>query len=291
MTKSKPLKMSDLERQSGLGRSTIHFYARQGLLTPPVRTSRTMAYYNDHHLEELQRIRSLQSEGYPLSFIRDILNGEKKPVRDLRSRRRGGESGRRRQIMDTAVDMFARKGYHKTNVTDITRAVGVGHSTFYIYFPGKKALFMECLEEVFQAMFSDVWEEIKHEKDPLRRLRRRGEVVLRFHPQFLDILNVLRSIEEDDPRLEKKRREIYASIVEPVKRDLSRAVSQGMIPEIDIDIAAHFVTGFLETASLLLSLDERYDADQLLDAMESMTFPAPGPARRSTGGRGAVSGG
>lgn len=232
-----------------------------------------MAYYDSRHLEELRRIRSLQDDGYPLSFIADILKGEKKPVRPGRARATGPGSGRRRQIMDTAVDMFARKGYHKTNVTDITSAIGVGHSTFYIYFPGKKALFMECLDEVFQAMFSDVWEEIKHEKDPLRRLRRRGEVVLKSHPQFLDILNVLRSIEEDDPWLEKKRRDIYASIVEPVKRDLTRAVKKGMIPDIDIDIAAHFVTGFLETASLLLSLDERYSADQLLDAMESMTFP------------------
>jgi AcrR family transcriptional regulator len=268
------MKISDLERLSGVSRSTIHYYMREGLLTPARRTGATMAYYDKRNLDELRRIRKLKEEGYPLSFIRDIIRGERKPARSGGAGDNETPSERRRQIMDAAVEMFARKGYHETNVTDISREVGVGHSTFYIYFPSKRALFMECVDQVFQAMFSDVWEEIRHEEDPLRRLRKRGEVVLKSHPQFIDILNVLRNMVEDDPRLEAKRKEIYASIVEPVKRDLTRAMERRMIPRVDPELAGYFVMGFLETAATLMSLDDRYTVDELLDQIEGMTFPA-----------------
>jgi len=44
------------------------------------------------------------------------------------------------------------------------------------------------VDQVFQTMFSGVWEEIKHEENPVKRLRMRGEAVLKYHPEFLDIL-------------------------------------------------------------------------------------------------------
>lgn len=268
----RPIRISELERLSGVNRSSIHYYVREGLLSPPVKTGKTMAYYRPGHVRELERIKELQAEGYPISFIRQLMEDEREEAPRLAGEA-GGKGGRRQQIVDKAVELFARRGYHKTNVTDITRAVGVGHSTFYIYFRDKKTLFLECVDDVFQSMFSDVWAEIKHEKDPLKRLRKRGEVVLKSHPQFLDILQVLRTMVEDDPKLEKKRREIYASIVEPVKQDLTRAMEMGMIPEMDVEIASFVVTGFLETAATILSVSDRYTAEELLDAMESMTFP------------------
>ena len=185
--------------------------------------------------------------------------------------------------MDKAVEIFARKGYHQTNVTEIARAVGVGHSTFYVYFPSKMALFTECVDRVFQEMFRDVWEEIKGEKNPIARLNKRGEVVLKSHPQFIDMMNVLKSIEEDDPPLEAKKREIYASIVEPVKRDLKRAIEMELIPDIDIEVAAFLIVGFLESAWLLMNLNESYTVDRVLDVMNAISFPiaAGAPAKKA----------
>ncbi len=133
------------------------------------------------------------------------------------------------QIMEKAVEVFARKGYHNTRISDITRAAGLGHSTFYLYFPSKKAMFMECVDQVFQTMFSGVWEEIKHEQDPLKRLRMRAEAVLKSHPEFLDILHVLHGSMEEDPRMEAKRREIYASVAKTVQRDINKAIKDGLI--------------------------------------------------------------
>jgi hypothetical protein len=96
--------------------------------------------------------------------------------------------------------------------------------------------------------------------------------VLKKHPEFIDMLNVLQSIEEDDPPLEKKKREIYASIVEPCKWDISRAIEMGLMEDIDVEIAAYIVVGFLQSAWLLLRMNDRYTVDGILEVASLVTF-------------------
>lgn len=274
METDRPLRIKDLEKISGVSRSTIHYYVREGLLSPPRKTGKTMAYYDARHVQELEEIRSMQANGYPISYIKEMLGSEKSE--GLEGRTGAGEihrSDRRQQIMDKAVEIFARKGYHQTNVTEIARAAGVGHSTFYIYFPSKMALFAECVDRVFQEMFAGVWEEIKGEKNPLARIKKRGEAVLKSYPQFIDMMSVLKSIEEDDPALEAKKREIYLSVVETVKRDLERATEMGLIPETDIEVAAYIIVGFLESAWLLMSMNEDYSVDYFMEVADGLVFP------------------
>ncbi|PKN60283.1 MAG: hypothetical protein CVU53_03880 [Deltaproteobacteria bacterium HGW-Deltaproteobacteria-11] len=272
----RPLKISDLERITGIGRSTIHYYLREGLLSPPIRTGQTMAYYNASHVEELRRIREMQEEGYPLALIREMKQG-------TLDKAQAGEAGvatdRKKEIMAKAVEVFARKGYHQARISDITREVGLGHSTFYLYFPSKEALFIECVDQVFETMFSGVWDEIKHEENPLKRLRMRGEVVLKYHPEFLDILHVLQGTLEDDPRLETKRREIYASIAKTVERDIEKAIRNGLIPKINAEIASYMLVGWMETAPLLLSEGKGYNVDDLLNTLDDI-FSATRASRK-----------
>ncbi len=44
---SRQMKMQDLERATGVGRETIRFYIREGLLPQPTRPSRNVAWYDE----------------------------------------------------------------------------------------------------------------------------------------------------------------------------------------------------------------------------------------------------
>lgn len=273
MDDDRPLRMKDLEKITGVSRSTIHYYTRSGLLSSPKRTGKTMAYYDGKHVQELQRITDLKAEGYPINYIKEMLGrgGEQNPggqAEYVEARR----TDRRQKIMDAAAQIFARKGYHQTNVTEIARAAGVGHSTFYIYFPSKMALFTECVERVFQEMFAGVWEEIKGEKNPIERIRKRGEAVLKSYPQFIEMMSVVKSVEEDEPGLEAKKREIYRSIVETVKRDLENATEAGLLQVADVEVAAYLLVGFLESALLLMTMNSDYSVDQILTVVNELIF-------------------
>jgi AcrR family transcriptional regulator len=58
-----------------------------------------------------------------------------------------GEATRRR-ILDAAEEVFGEFGYYKASVSEITRRAGVGQGTFYIYFPSKREIFIELVEDM-----------------------------------------------------------------------------------------------------------------------------------------------
>jgi len=59
---------------------------------------------------------------------------------------------RRRQILDAAVRVFARSGYHGSRVGDIAEEAGVAHGLLYHYFSSK--------EQVLQTVFRENWGEL-----------------------------------------------------------------------------------------------------------------------------------
>ena len=54
---------------------------------------------------------------------------------------------RRQEILDTALKLFGEKGYEKTSITDIAKAIGVAQGLCYRYFPSKEALFDSAIEQ------------------------------------------------------------------------------------------------------------------------------------------------
>jgi DNA-binding transcriptional MerR regulator len=67
--------MRDLEQRTGVGRETIRYYIRLGLLPEPDRPKPNVAVYADEHVRRLTTIKRLQRERYlPLSFIKTLLD-------------------------------------------------------------------------------------------------------------------------------------------------------------------------------------------------------------------------
>ncbi|MBW8060179.1 MAG: TetR/AcrR family transcriptional regulator [Solirubrobacterales bacterium] len=56
---------------------------------------------------------------------------------------------KRRQILDAAIRVFARQGFHSTRVSDIADQAGVAYGLVYHYFRSK--------EEVLNELFSERW--------------------------------------------------------------------------------------------------------------------------------------
>ncbi|MFT3810088.1 MAG: MerR family transcriptional regulator [Micropepsaceae bacterium] len=71
------MKMAELERRSGVGRETIRYYIREGLLPEPERRARNVAVYGDLHATRLKTIKRLQEERFlPLDVIKRVLDGD-----------------------------------------------------------------------------------------------------------------------------------------------------------------------------------------------------------------------
>lgn len=54
---------------------------------------------------------------------------------------------RKQEILDAAMRTFYEKGYEKTSIADIAKALGVAQGLCYRYFPSKEALFDNAIEQ------------------------------------------------------------------------------------------------------------------------------------------------
>lgn len=78
------MRMAELAARSGVPRETIHFYLREGLLPRPRKAGRTVAYYDEGHLERLRLVRRLREEKYlPIAVIRRLLDSPAAAERDI----------------------------------------------------------------------------------------------------------------------------------------------------------------------------------------------------------------
>jgi AcrR family transcriptional regulator len=69
---------------------------------------------------------------------------------------------KRRQILDAAIRVFARQGFHSTRVSDIADEAGVAYGLVYHYFKSKDEVLNELFSERWSLLLSAI-EESDHE--------------------------------------------------------------------------------------------------------------------------------
>jgi TetR/AcrR family transcriptional regulator, fatty acid metabolism regulator protein len=104
---------------------------------------------------------------------------------------RSSQEDKRRLILDAAVRVFARKGYHTSRVGDIAEEAGVAHGLLYHYFRSKE----ELLETIFRETWRDVLNAVRavEESDESARERLAGvaKILLRSWRRDPDLVRVL----------------------------------------------------------------------------------------------------
>lgn len=98
---------------------------------------------------------------------------------------------KRQLILDAAVRVFARKGYHTSRVGDIAEEAGVAHGLLYHYFKSKD----ELLETIFSNTWTLMLEAISGveslDESARETLRKVSAIVLRAWRDTPDIVRVL----------------------------------------------------------------------------------------------------
>ncbi len=68
------MRIRELVERCGLPKTTIHFYQRDGLLPPPLKTARNAALYNEEHVARLVLIGELRKAGLPVPQLRRAID-------------------------------------------------------------------------------------------------------------------------------------------------------------------------------------------------------------------------
>ena len=77
---------------------------------------------------------------------------------------------RREEILAAAFEVFGRKGYHATTLSEIARACGIGQGTLYYYFPTKEEIFWGVYDAMMSQMEAFVRQRLSSLQTPQARL-------------------------------------------------------------------------------------------------------------------------
>ena len=153
---------------------------------------------------------------------------------------------RRRELLDAAVRVFARKGFRAARVGDIAEEAGVAHGLLYHYFRSK--------DEVLETIFRDTWqllvaetERIEESGVPLReQLRRFARIYLGSWLMTPELIGVLVREIARSPQVGERVDEI-AGVFRALARMIGAAKTAGEVrSDCNVTFATWAVYGALE---------------------------------------------
>ena len=84
---------------------------------------------------------------------------------------------RKQEILETAMKLFAEKGYEKTSISDIAKEIGVAQGLCYRYFPSKDILFQTAVNEYANILVDKLKTNINIEQDSIKDILNHMEVL------------------------------------------------------------------------------------------------------------------
>ena len=144
----------------------------------------------------------------------------------------------RERILDGALDVFARKGYHRAIVDDIVRASGTSKGAVYHHFPNKEAVFAALVDDFAELLVSRVATAVSKRQGALAKVDGALTAAL---TTFADNEQLARLILLEavslGPAYQRKRAEVAARFAMLIQGYLDEAVADGTLPAVDTRVA------------------------------------------------------
>lgn len=190
---------------------------------------------------------------------------------------------RRIQILDVAIQEFARDGYTSTGTADIAAAAGIGEPTIYRYFESKQDLYLAALRRSADEVM-DNWRRIATENEnPVSALLLIGtwyHQALQEKPQVLKLR--ARSMVEGPVLGVELGKQMYMELREFIEGLFTRAQEQGQIAE-EADVRTltwlFMAIGALLDVTQQVGLEDAFSPGDLVNVSRAVLY---GTARIAT---------
>lgn len=149
---------------------------------------------------------------------------------------------RRKEIVNAAVDLFVRKGFHKTTIREIAKKFGMSVGTLYEYIRTKEDILILVCDYINSAVRIRVKPSVEITQDSTKNLKNAIEIYYRIIDELQDYIIFL--YQETKSLSHKNRKYIFQSEEDMTNifvEILSHGVKQGSfnIDERNIPLTAH----------------------------------------------------
>ncbi|MFP3897036.1 MAG: TetR/AcrR family transcriptional regulator [Anaerolineales bacterium] len=184
---------------------------------------------------------------------------------------------RRAQVHEAALACFSDKGYYQTTMDDIAAASGLSKGTLYLYFEGKKDLFLSLCRRVMDE-FEQVWRE--RLADDAATATDKLVVTLALFRQELDdwvpLLGVIIeawALMRHDKETRRLLEEMYRPYLKIMGRIIREGVDSGELRARSPDTTALVFMTFFDGLMLAMGTDLwEGDWEEIVDAAEELVL-------------------
>jgi len=187
---------------------------------------------------------------------------------------------RRAQVLRHAKRIFARKGYHRTNVADIIARAGIARGTFYLYFQNKKDLFEELLEQVVGELTTSIprLRVGPEHPSPVQQLRDNLGRVLSYVLAERELTDILLNHSTGfDRELDEKIQDFYDRIAALIQRSLDLGIQMNLVRSSNTRATSYAILGGIKEVIGMLSRSREIDTSEFVE--EILDFGLRGVAR------------
>ncbi|MFH1226396.1 MAG: TetR/AcrR family transcriptional regulator [Planctomycetota bacterium] len=146
-------------------------------------------------------------------------------------------------ILNAAAEVFAKSGYHLTDVEVIARKLGVGKGTIYRYFPTKHKLFTAVMEQMMQRLAEEIMAKSMNISNPIVKLK----TIMRSHMEFfsanLSLLEIFIHYRSEYKAQSKKiYLKYYARGFNKAEALIQQCINQGLMKKMPSRAIANLLT-------------------------------------------------
>lgn len=149
----------------------------------------------------------------------------------------------RQALLDQCFDLFAEKGYASVTMQQIAAELGVSTGTLYHYFPNKKSLFEQLIEEITQRDIFMAIAELEDKKTLLENMEALGNFIAKNEDYFIKQIYLYVDFSQSHSREEMKENNILVQADRRCQKALSEVleIEDSMI----IQLLMSFINGLL----------------------------------------------
>jgi len=149
---------------------------------------------------------------------------------------------RRESVVQAAVQLFAKRGYHATSMQDIAEALGIQRGSLYHHIESKEDLLYEIMESSVRKLIEPVEEIVSLPLPADQKIRRFIEthldMIVSLRPELSVFLQELRSLPPARRQPIVAYRDHYEGLMQSIIRE---GVASGEFREVDVKFAGFTV--------------------------------------------------
>ncbi len=173
-------------------------------------------------------------------------------------------------IKSVAIDLFYRKGYFATAISDIARGSGIQKASIYYHYENKEELLFSILESTMDDLTDYVRENLDRVRDVEERLRVAVRSHVRFHltrqKENFIANSELRGLSEQNYRAIVRMRDAYEGIFQDLIR---QGINDGVFAVVDVKILSYAILTLCTAGASWFKPDGRLSVDEIAAIYEN----------------------